>query len=662
MLDDLERAILIKLIVLHATGVSVKELFCSSLEIDADLQACKKLDRAMQAQDRQTMEWLESRCLLKRVDPTIFIDEIRQFLTAFTAVPAQKRKYYEILQLSPCASKEEVKRQYRKLAQIYHPDTINPQHHSGDADHFIELTQAYHALLEEDEGELAFAVRPAHASPSATMTDNARHTAAIRTMRRKNFIWYATACLVLCLTALAGERLYNNTIMVRQLTASSGTAQQRQQSSVPSSSTSQTQKQTLSAQNNSAQPTAGEKRVGREIEHIDGDSSRQKQSDTKARTVENQRNYAADEHIRVTDAVQAVPVEIPLSENVKNPEFTVFLDFQPGEENIFSHTYFSRFPIWQRALLFDAPRSPAVYTTTQIYFRHLSINKEPFSTDFFNTSADFLYYSPSSFRINTTGQQSEPVGEVQGDAKKSDALVALNTLEIRDAQVQSEKNLPVKIVTAQNEGSKKVQAAPSVPSQAMLISNSYSSLNAGSKDNAVPPKRNVTLLKNVAAPTRAEQAQSMREDIREPTKGVPKATQVAQVEVVPQATAANQVPVVNERDIRQFLTQYITAYSNKNLFAFMHFFSSKAKENGAEMSSRWSKYKQLFAEVDSLLLIYNPTEIVISNNKAHIDGIFTLHIVYPDGKRSKGNGRMGFELSFDKKNFLIDDLQYTFNH
>lgn len=56
-------------------------------------------------------------------------------------------KYYHILQISPGASKDEIKAAYRKFAKQYHPD-INK---SPDAQKkFIEITEAYEYLMTHD--------------------------------------------------------------------------------------------------------------------------------------------------------------------------------------------------------------------------------------------------------------------------------------------------------------------------------------------------------------------------------------------------------------------------------------------------------------------------------------------------------------------------------
>ncbi len=61
---------------------------------------------------------------------------------------ANKRDYYEVLGLSKSASKEEIKKSYRKLAKEFHPD----RNKSADADtKFKEVQEAYDVLSDEQK-------------------------------------------------------------------------------------------------------------------------------------------------------------------------------------------------------------------------------------------------------------------------------------------------------------------------------------------------------------------------------------------------------------------------------------------------------------------------------------------------------------------------------
>ena len=59
-----------------------------------------------------------------------------------------KRDYYEVLGVSKTASKDEIKKAYRKLSKQYHPD-INKE--PDAADKFKEIAEAYDVLSDDQK-------------------------------------------------------------------------------------------------------------------------------------------------------------------------------------------------------------------------------------------------------------------------------------------------------------------------------------------------------------------------------------------------------------------------------------------------------------------------------------------------------------------------------
>ena len=59
------------------------------------------------------------------------------------------RDYYDVLGVSKCASVDEIKKAYRKLAKKYHPD-VNPGDQAAEAK-FKEVNEAYSILSDKEK-------------------------------------------------------------------------------------------------------------------------------------------------------------------------------------------------------------------------------------------------------------------------------------------------------------------------------------------------------------------------------------------------------------------------------------------------------------------------------------------------------------------------------
>lgn len=63
-----------------------------------------------------------------------------------------KPNYYQLLDVDPGASKEDVKRAYRKQALLFHPDKMKPHMKDEASQHFQLISEAYEVLYDGNLG------------------------------------------------------------------------------------------------------------------------------------------------------------------------------------------------------------------------------------------------------------------------------------------------------------------------------------------------------------------------------------------------------------------------------------------------------------------------------------------------------------------------------
>ncbi|KAG0064264.1 DnaJ sub B member 2, partial [Linnemannia elongata] len=65
-----------------------------------------------------------------------------------------KPNYYELLDLEPGASKDDVRKAYRKQALLFHPDKMKPHMKEEASQHFQLISEAYDVLFDDEKREL----------------------------------------------------------------------------------------------------------------------------------------------------------------------------------------------------------------------------------------------------------------------------------------------------------------------------------------------------------------------------------------------------------------------------------------------------------------------------------------------------------------------------
>ena len=133
---------------------------------------------------------------------------------------------YKVLGVSPGASKEEIKKAYRKLSRIYHPDAnINNPNKAEAEEKFKQIQQAYKMIMEgtSDSGSFGgYRSRGGHAQQSeadihlqaaANFIQNRKFQEALRVLEgieQRTGQWYF-------LSAVANQGIGNNAIAMEHL-------------------------------------------------------------------------------------------------------------------------------------------------------------------------------------------------------------------------------------------------------------------------------------------------------------------------------------------------------------------------------------------------------------------------------------------------------------
>jgi|GEM_PF-3285319 len=139
-----------------------------------------------------------------------------------------------------------------------------------------------------------------------------------------------------------------------------------------------------------------------------------------------------------------------------------------------------------------------------------------------------------------------------------------------------------------------------------------------------------------------------------------------QVEVSP-ATEEHAVPTAEEiqeatqKKIEYFITEYTKSYTNKDLFAFSHFFDMAATENGKPLAEILPTYSELFQNSEVVSLTVSILKWSNIENMIELDGRFEINIQYKSGEKVSGAGIIAFQLIDSGNQLLIKDTTYQFD-
>lgn len=208
MLTSQDKTLLSRLIKKYAEKIPTEAMIAFAADNNGMLDVCKSLVRKNKKDDRETMAWVDEQCHACKVDVRSFLFEISQIVSVFQP-DIKGDEHYAILGLEIGADKKEIKSAYKKLSLQYHPDT-SVSGRPEDANIFIEITKAYHALLsggKEEREDLSPEVPPA---PWREQPKNRLSWES----KKKNILWFAVLALGMIVISLVAANGYKKKAML----------------------------------------------------------------------------------------------------------------------------------------------------------------------------------------------------------------------------------------------------------------------------------------------------------------------------------------------------------------------------------------------------------------------------------------------------------------
>ncbi|KRX10122.1 DnaJ domain [Pseudocohnilembus persalinus] len=120
-----------------------------------ELQELKQFKHQIQKQQTQKSQFNENQFLSEEelsIKQSENHQKQNQAKFESSIVQSQEQNFYEVLGIEKNASQQEIKKQFRKLAHLYHPDKIEEQADKEEAQQkFVQMTEAFEILKDEKE-------------------------------------------------------------------------------------------------------------------------------------------------------------------------------------------------------------------------------------------------------------------------------------------------------------------------------------------------------------------------------------------------------------------------------------------------------------------------------------------------------------------------------
>ncbi len=164
--------------------------------------------------------WFREECRQQKLDPDRFISEIKRLLQIFRADDTEDSELYAVLGLDPGATLTEVKKAFRRLSRLYHPDSSVSG--KGDSARFIAVCQAYKAILAKEQGWLPGKRDTASSGPWIYR----KKQGATTEQKKRNIVLIASLSAILLVASMLAPFIYKRHVMLSQFAASPEVSEQ----------------------------------------------------------------------------------------------------------------------------------------------------------------------------------------------------------------------------------------------------------------------------------------------------------------------------------------------------------------------------------------------------------------------------------------------------
>jgi curved DNA-binding protein CbpA len=115
----------------------------------------------------------------------------------------------------------------------------------------------------------------------------------------------------------------------------------------------------------------------------------------------------------------------------------------------------------------------------------------------------------------------------------------------------------------------------------------------------------------------------------------------------------------DKTSLYSFVSNYVSAYKNRDIHLFMSFFEPDARENGVEISKIIPSYTENFSSLEIIGYDVKIKGIDLNNDKAFIDGDYVLVLKNKNDQQERSSeGTISWTLSWQDNKWRIKELNY----